>query len=107
VQCQSTAQAFSNVKNTVGSALEALTIAICKVGATPTPIPETSMFSRAIFTVAEDADFSQNDMNDASEIFINKLWVAEMYGAIIDASACTCFLHKRLNEFQAKKFDDI
>ena len=73
---------------------------------TPTPAPETSMFPRAIFTIVEDTDFSQNDMDNAFEILMNKPWVAEMYGAIIDVSAHTHFLYKCLNE-QAEKFNDI
>lgn len=91
----------------MGSSLEALTAAIRDVGATPTPAPETSMFSRAISTVAEDADFSQDDMDDAFEIFMHKPRVAETYAAITDASARTRFLRKRLGEFQREKFDTI
>jgi len=103
------AHAFSNVKNTVESALETLTAAICEVAATPTaPIaaPETSMFSIAISTMSKDTDFSQNDMDDAFEIFMENPWVAETYAAITDASACTHFLHKRLDEFQTEKLDE-
>ena len=69
------AHAFSNVKNTVESTLETLTAVIRKVAATLTaPITtlETSMFSIAISTVSKDTDFSQNDMDNAFEIFMEK-----------------------------------
>jgi len=64
------------------------------------------MFSIAISTVSKDTDFSQNDMDDAFEIFMENPWVAETYAAITDASAHTCFLCKQLDEFQTEKLDE-
>jgi hypothetical protein len=101
------ADAFSDVQNTMGSSLDTLTAAIRDVGVTPAPAPKTTMFSVAISTVSKDADFSQYDMDDAFEIFINNPWVAETYAAITDASAHTHFLCRRLTEFQAEKLDGI
>jgi hypothetical protein len=106
VRRKSTAEAFSDVKNTMGSAMDSLTAAIRSVGTAPAPAPET-MFSVAISTVAKDADFSQDDMDDAFEIFMINPRVAETYAAITDASARTRFLRKRLGEFQREKYDGI
>jgi hypothetical protein len=106
VQRKSTAEAFSDVKNTMGSAMDSLTAAIRSVGMAPAPALET-MFSVTISTVAKDADFSQDDMDDAFKIFMINPWVAETYAAIMDASARTHFLCKRLGEFQREKYDGI
>ena len=103
------AYAFSDVKNTIESALETLTTAIHEVAAiltAPITASETSMFSITISTMSKDADFSQNDMNNAFEIFMENPWVAETYAAITDASARTHFLRKQLDEFQTEKLDE-
>ena len=99
----STAQAFSDVKNTIESAVESLIAAIREVASAP----NTSIYSIAISTVANDPDFSQNEIDDAFGIFTNKPQVAEMYAAITDTSARTRFLRRRLNEFQMEKMGGI
>jgi hypothetical protein len=101
----STAQALSDLINTLRGGMEALTAAIRD--AAPTPALETSIFSIAISIVEKEADFSQYDMDDAMEIFMNNPRVAEMYAAISNASARTRFLRKRLDEFQKEKLYEI
>ena len=100
----STAQVLSDVKNTIESAFESLTAAIREVATIPIP---ASIFSFAISTVAKDADFSQNDIDDAFEIFTNNPQVAKAYAAFNDTSARTRFLRRCLNDFQMKKIDGI
>jgi len=61
VQHLSTAHAFSNVKNTIESALETLTTAIGEVTMILTALIaalETCIFSITISTMSKDADFS-------------------------------------------------
>jgi hypothetical protein len=86
--------------------MEALTNAIHDIETLPTPPLET-MFSIVISTVAKDADFSQNDLNDAFEIFMNNPRVAETYAAITNAGMRSYFLSRCLCEFQIEKFNGI
>ena len=42
------------------------------------------MYSNAIAMVIKDKVFSQNDMDNAFDIFTSNPWVAETYAAILD-----------------------
>ena len=68
---------------------------------------ENNVYSNAIATVVKDEAFSQNDMDDAFDIFMNNPQVAKTYAAIPDEGARSHYLQKRLSEFQAEKYGGI
>ena len=99
----STAEGFADVNNTIGGTMDKLTAALRNVGNSS----KNNSYSNAIATVVEDQAFSQNDMDDAFDIFTNNPRVAETYAAIPDAGARNRYLQKRLNEFQAEQYGSI
>jgi hypothetical protein len=48
---------------------------------------------------------SQNDIDDAFDIFTSNPQVAETYAAILDKGMCSRYLQKRLSEFQAERYN--
>jgi hypothetical protein len=102
----STGQAVSESNNNVGFSIDNLAEAI-REAVTATPASEPDKYSIALSTVTKDEDLSQQERDDAFEIFMNNPWVADTYVRIPDASARNRFLRKRLDEFQIEKFDGI
>jgi hypothetical protein len=97
----STAQVISD---TMGSPMKDLTTVLCEAIMIPPPVPLTptpkdSMTSITISIVEDNAHTTQDDKDNAFELFTNKPWVAETYAAIKDASTHACFLCKHLIEF--------
>jgi hypothetical protein len=45
---------------------------------------KNNVYSNAIAMVIKDKVFSQNDMDNAFDIFTSNPWVAETYAAILD-----------------------
>jgi hypothetical protein len=105
VRRMSPAQDISDLMNTLRGGVEALTAAIRD--ALPTPALKTSVLSIAVSIVEKEADFSQYDMDDALDIFMNNPRVADTYAAIQNARARTRFLRKRLDAFQKEKLCGI
>jgi hypothetical protein len=64
----------------MGGAMEVLTSAIRDIANSG----EKNMYSNAIAMVVKDKAFSQNDMDDAFDIFTNNPQVAKTYAAIPD-----------------------
>jgi hypothetical protein len=99
----SAAQGLADVKTAMGGAMEVLTTAIRDI----VNSGKKNMYSNAIVTVVKDEAFSQNDMDDAFDIFTNNPWVVETYTAIPDEGVCFCYLQKCLSEFQAEKYGRV
>jgi len=87
----------------MGGVIEVLTIVIHDI----TNLGENNMYSNAIATVVKDKVFSQNDINDAFDIFTNNPQVAKTYAAILDKGVCSRYLQKCLSKFQAEKYGSI
>jgi hypothetical protein len=102
-RCISAAQGLADVKTAMGGAMEVLTSAICDI----VNSCEKNMYSNTIAMVVKDKAFSQNDMDDAFDIFMNNPWVTETYTAIPDAGMRSCYLQKCLSEFQAEKYSRV
>ena len=83
--------------------MEVLTTAICDI----VNSGKKNMYSNAIVTVVKDEAFSQNDMDDAFDIFTNNPRVVETYTAILDEGMRSCYLQKHLSEFQAEKYSRV
>ena len=79
----------------MGGMIEVLTTAICNIANSG----ENNMYSNAIVTVVKDEVFSQNNMDDAFNIFTNNPQVAKTYAAIPDKGVCSCYLQKCLSKF--------
>jgi hypothetical protein len=82
--CISAAGGFAQVSNTIGGVMGELTAAIRDATSS-----KNTTYSNAIATVVSDEAFSQNDMDNAFDIFTNNPRVAETYTVIPDASART------------------
>jgi len=102
-QCISAAQGLTDVKTAMGGMMEVLTAVIRDIANSG----ENNMYSNAIATVVKDEAFSQNDMDDAFDIFTNNPRVAKTYTAIPDEGAHSHYLQKHLSEFQAEKYGGI
>jgi hypothetical protein len=99
----SAAQGLADVKTAMGGAMEVLTSAICNI----VNSCEKNMYSNTITMVVKDKAFSQNDMDDAFDIFTNNPRVTETYTAIPDEGMRSCYLQKCLSEFQAEKYSRV
>jgi len=102
-RCVSAAQGLADVKTAMGGAMEVLTAAIRNIA----NLGENNMYSNTITTVVKDEAFSQNDMDDAFDIFTNNPRVAKTYAAIPDEGMHSRYLQKRLSKFQAEKYGGI
>jgi len=94
-RCIFAAQELADVKTAMGGMIEVLTTAICNIANSG----ENNMYSNAIVTVVKDEVFSQNNMDDAFNIFTNNPQVAKTYAAIPDKGVCSCYLQKCLSKF--------
>jgi len=63
----SATQGLADVKIAMGGTMEVLTIAICDIANSG----KNNVYLNAITTVVKDEAFSQNDMDDAFDIFMN------------------------------------
>ena len=84
----SAAQGFVEVKNTVRGAMDVLTVEIHNIAS----LSKSNTYSNVIATVVEDQAFSQDNMDDAFNIFTKNPQVTETYAAISDMSAHTHYL---------------
>jgi hypothetical protein len=108
----STAQAITE---TMGSPMKDLATVLCEAITMPPPVPPPptpvlpppTPKDIAISIVEDDLHTTQDDKDDAFEIFTNKPQVAGTYAAIKDASAHARYLHKRLVEFRAEQMYGI
>ena len=87
----------------MGGTMEVLTTAICNIANSG----ENNVYSNTIVTVVKDEAFSQNDMDDAFDIFTNNPQVTKTYAAILDEGVHSRYLQKCLSEFQAEKYGGI
>ena len=87
----------------MGGAMEVLTAAIRNIANSG----KNNVYSNVIATVVKDEAFSQNNMDDAFDIFTNNPQVAKTYAAIPDEGARSCYLQKHLSKFQAEKYGGI
>src|SRR6267142_5058276 len=99
----SAAQGLVDVKTAMGGAMEVLTAAIRNIANSG----KNNVYSNVIATVVKDEAFSQNNMDDAFDIFTNNPQVAKTYAAIPDEGARSCYLQKHLSKFQAEKYGGI
>jgi hypothetical protein len=99
----SAAQGLADVKTVMGGVMEVLTTVIHDI----VNSGKKNMYSNMIAMVVKDEAFSQNDMDDAFDIFTNNPRVVETYTAILDEGMHSCYLQKHLSEFQAEKYSRV
>jgi hypothetical protein len=99
----SAAQGLADVKTVMGGVMEGLTTVIHNI----VNSGEKNMYSNMIATVVKDEAFSQNDMDDAFDIFTNNPQVMETYTAIPDEGTHSRYLQKHLSKFQAEKYSRV
>jgi hypothetical protein len=92
---------LADIKTAMGGVMEALTVVIRNVANSG----KNNVYSNAIAMVMKDEVFSQNDMDDAFDIFTSNFGVAETYTAISDEGVCSRYLQKHLSEFQAERYN--